>query len=112
MPKFAAKAWFVPVLLVAALSGWSAAHADLQAGRQKAQMCATCHGAVGMATMANTPHLAGQPEVYLSEQLKNFRSGRRVHEMMTLIAKPLTDDDIQNLALWYSSQQIELKEKP
>ncbi len=112
MSKFAAKAWFVPALLAASLSSWSAAHADLQAGRQKAQMCATCHGAVGMATMANTPHLAGQPEVYLSEQLKNFRSGRRVHEMMTLIAKPLTDDDIQNLSLWYSSQQIELKEKP
>ena len=112
MPNFVAKAWFVPALVAAALSGWGAAHADLQAGRQKAQMCATCHGAVGMATMANTPHLAGQPEVYLSEQLKNFRSGRRVHEMMTLIAKPLTDDDIQSLALWYSSQQIELKEKP
>ena len=112
MSNFAAKAWFVPVLIATALSGWGCAQADLQAGRQKAQMCATCHGAVGMATMANTPHLAGQPEVYLSEQLKNFRSGRRTHEMMSLIAKPLTDDDIQSLALWYSSQQIELKEKP
>ncbi len=112
MSNFAAKAWLVPALVAAALSGWSAAHADLQAGRQKAQMCATCHGPQGLASMANTPNLAGQPEVYLSEQLKHYRSGRRVHEMMTLIAKPLTDDDIQSLALWYSSQQIELKEKP
>lgn len=112
MLNFSAKTGFVPALFAVLLSGWSAAHADLQAGRQKAQMCATCHGALGVATMANTPHLAGQPEVYLSEQLKNFRSGLRTHEMMSLIAKPLSDDDIQSLALWYSSQQIELKEKP
>jgi len=86
--------------------------ADIQAGRQKAQMCATCHGAMGLATMANTPNLAGQPEVYLSEQLKAYRSGKRTHDIMTLIAKPLTDDEIASLSLWFSSLQIEVKERP
>jgi cytochrome c553 len=42
-------------------------------GRQQAQQCATCHGLQGLAIMANTPHLAGQPDVYLIEQLKAFR---------------------------------------
>ena len=65
-----------------------------------------------MATIANTPNLAGQPDVYLSEQLKAYRSGRRTHDIMTLIAKPLTDDEIANLVAWYSSLQIEVKDRP
>jgi len=88
------------------------AQADPQAGRLKAQLCATCHGPLGLATMPNTPNLAGQPEVYLTQQLSAYRSGKRVHEIMTLIAKPLTDDEIANLAAWFSSLQVEVKEKP
>jgi len=88
------------------------AQADIQAGRQKAQMCATCHGPLGVATMPNTPNLAAQPELYLSEQLKAYRSGKRTHDIMTLIAKPLTDDEIASLSLWFSSLQIEVKERP
>ena len=83
--------------------------ADIQAGRQKAQMCATCHGPMGLATMPNTPNLAGQPEIYLSNQLRAYRSGERRHEVMAVIAKPLSDDDIANLAAWFSSVRIEAK---
>jgi cytochrome c553 len=90
----------------------AAASADPQAGRQKAQLCATCHGPLGVATMPNTPNLAGQPEVYLSEQLKAYRGGKRVHDIMSLIAKALSDDDIENVAAWYASLQIEAREKP
>ncbi len=79
-------------------------------GRQLAQQCATCHGLQGLATMANTPHLAGQPDVYLIEQLKAFRNGQRQHAIMSLIAKPLSDAEIENLAQWFSSQQIEIKQ--
>ena len=100
------------VLAGALVVGANPARADLQAGRQKAQMCATCHGPLGVATIANTPNLAGQPEVYLSEQLKAYRSGKRTHDIMTLIAKPLTDDEIASLSLWFSSLQIEVKERP
>jgi cytochrome c553 len=100
------------VLTCAAVLTATTAHADREAGRQKAQLCATCHGPMGMGTIANTPNLAGQPEVYLSEQLKAYRSGKRVHDTMTLIAKPLTDDDIANLAAWYAAIQVELKDKP
>jgi cytochrome c553 len=94
------------------LASATAAAADAQAGRQRAQLCATCHGPMGLATMANTPHLAGQPEVYLTEQLRAYRAGKRVHDIMSLIAKPLTDDDIGNLAAWYASLVVEVKEKP
>jgi cytochrome c553 len=74
-----------------------------------AQPCATCHGANGMSTLVNAPHLAGQPAIYLVEQLKAYRSGKRQHEVMVVIAKPLSDADIDALAAWYASIKIEVK---
>jgi len=69
-------------------------------------MCATCHGPMGLSQLPNAPHLAGQPALYLVEQLKNYRSGKRQNEMMQVMAKPLTDQEIDNLAAWYESIQI------
>jgi cytochrome c553 len=100
------------VALAAALLLAAAAHADERAGRQKAQaVCAACHGPLGVAAMPNTPNLAGQPESYLSEQLKAYRSGKRANEIMSLIAKPLSDSEIADLAAWFASLQIEVKTK-
>jgi cytochrome c553 len=90
----------------------STASADAAAGRAKAQMCAPCHGANGLAVAPNTPHLAGQPESYLVEQLKAYRSGKRAHEVMAVVAKPLTDADIADLAAWFGSLEIALKKEP
>ena len=90
----------------------SPASADAAAGRTKAQMCATCHGANGLAVAPNTPHVAGQPEPYLIEQLKAYRSGKRAHEVMGVVAKPLTDADIAELAAWFASLEIVLKKEP
>ena len=87
----------------------SPASADIAAGRAKAQMCTVCHGANGLAVTPNTPHLAGQPEPYLVEQLKAYRSGKRAHEVMAVIAKPLTDAEIGDLAAWFASIAIEAK---
>jgi len=84
--------------------------ADVVAGKAKARACAVCHGMLGLATAPETPHLAGQPERYLSEQLKAYRSGKRNHEVMSVMARPLTDDDIRDLAAWFSSLQVEVKE--
>lgn len=86
-----------------------AAHADVTVGKNKARACAVCHGQMGVSIAADTPHLAGQPERYLAEQLKAYRSGRRAHEVMSVMAKPLTDDDIRDLAEWFSSLTIEVK---
>lgn len=82
---------------------------DINAGKQKAQSCVMCHGANGIAQMPGAPNLAGQPANYVAEQLKNYRSGKRSNEIMNVIAKPLSDDDIGNLAAWYASIKIEAK---
>ena len=89
----------------------SAQAADPQAGKAKAAQCAVCHGALGIAMVPNAPHLAGQPEIYLSEQLRNFRSGRRAHEVMGVIAKGLSDGDIEDLAAWFASLQVQVRER-
>ena len=82
---------------------------DARAGRAKAASCATCHGAAGISTLPNAPNLAGQPEIYLVEQLRAYRSGKRANEMMSVVARPLSDGDIDDLAAWYGSIRIEAK---
>ena len=58
----------------------------------------------------NTPRLAGQPELCLREQLRRYRSGQRRHEVMAFIARPLTDEEIDNLSEWFSAIRVEAHE--
>jgi cytochrome c553 len=89
-----------------------ASHAWAQAvdaGKTKAlQVCAVCHGPAGITTMANTPNLAGQPDMYLAQQLRDYKSGKRSHAVMAVIAQPLTDEEIANLAAFYASVKIKI----
>jgi len=85
--------------------------ADVGAGRAKAGACATCHGDTGISVVPNAPNLAGQPAIYLADQLRQFKTGKRPSEVMVVIAKPLSDTDIDNLAAWYASIEIETKVK-
>ena len=91
-------------VFLVALCAFNSFANDVADGRAKADAaCALCHGVNGIATMPSAPNLAGQPPIYVSEQLKHYRNGKRQHEVMGVIAKPLTDADIANLAAWYSS---------
>lgn len=76
------------------------------AGREKAQVCQPCHGLDGVARIPNAAIIAGESEIYLVKQLKAFRAGERQDPMMSMIAQDLTDEDIANLAAWYSSIKI------
>jgi cytochrome c553 len=93
------------LMLAAALPG-AALAGDAIAGRQKAQMCSVCHGPVGVAVAPETPNLAGEPEGYIGRQLRAFRSGKRQHEVMNVIAKSLSDEDIDNIASWFTSIKV------
>jgi cytochrome c553 len=75
---------------------------DAAAGKSKAASCAGCHGPAGISSNPMWPNLAGQQEAYLAKQLKAFRDGTREDPMMSPMAKPLTDTDIENLAAYYS----------
>jgi cytochrome c553 len=94
------------MLGLALLSPGQAQARDPVAGKIRAGMCATCHGPLGLSQLPNAPHLAGQPALYIVEQLRNYRSGKRQNEVMSVMAKPLTDQEIDDLAAWYESIQI------
>ncbi len=93
------------VLLAAAAAPVAAA--DAAAGRAKAQACSVCHGPLGLSTAPDAPHLAGQPDLYLAAQLRAYRGGQRQHAVMSVMAKPLSDADIDNLAAWFASIKVE-----
>jgi cytochrome c553 len=97
------------VLLAIALSvaAVPALARDAQAGRAKSQACMVCHGPVGISMAPDAPNLAGQPALYVTAQLKAYRAGERRHEVMAVIARMLSDDDIENLAAWYASIRVE-----
>jgi cytochrome c553 len=80
---------------------------DAAAGKAKAAACAVCHGATGLSVAPDAPNLAGQPAIYLTAQLKAYRDGTRRHEVMSVMAKPLSDVDIANLAAWFGSIKVE-----
>jgi cytochrome c553 len=75
----------------------------------KARMCANCHGEDGIAVVPGAANLAGQQKEYLIEQLRAFRSGRRQNPQMSVVAKPLTDEDIEELSDWYSSIKVKVE---
>lgn len=97
--------------LMIATSGWSLA-ADYEAGKKKVEeVCQACHGPDGNKPLTpETPRLGGQYYDYLQHSLKAYRSGARENPLMSPMAKPLSDQEIKDVA-WYFSKQPGLKSK-
>ena len=81
---------------------------DAEAGKNKAAACAACHGQDGNSAAAANPKLAGQSEVYLVKQLKDFKAGNRVNAIMQGMAAGLSEQDMADIAAFYASQTIEV----
>jgi len=91
------------IAIVAANPAFAAGNAD--AGHNKSQVCAGCHGADGNAMIPNYPKLAGQHASYLLKQLQDFKSGKRKNPIMSAQVTNLTDQDMQDLAAYFASQK-------
>ena len=87
--------------------------ADIEAGKSKAaEICASCHGADGnTSTAPNFPMIGGQHRTYLEKALKDYKSGERKNPVMAGMAAALSDEDIENLAFYFSSQPGKLTSK-
>lgn len=72
-------------------------------GKNLATQCNSCHGINGISTAPDYPSLAGQLANYTYKQLKDFQSGSRNDRIMSALAANLSNEDIANLAAWYSS---------
>lgn len=82
------------------------AHAGLEEGRQKAQVCVACHGPEGNSINTTIPSLAGQPRQFIVTALFMFREGRRANDAMKPFVDKLTNADLNDLALYFSSQKM------
>ena len=84
-----------------------AAEGNPAAGKDKSSMCAGCHGIPGYKTAFpvtySVPKLGGQHAAYIVKALQGYRSGDRTHTSMRAIAAGLTDQDMADLAAYYSS---------
>lgn len=76
--------------------------ADAKVGEEKSAMCANCHGAKGITKDATYPNLAGQKAAYIAAQLRAFKNGSRTNAMMQPLAKGLSEEDMDNLAAFFS----------
>jgi len=81
---------------------------DAMAGKEKSAACVACHGEDGNSPNAAYPRLAGQYASYLEHALQAYRSGARENAIMKGFAEPLSDEDIEDLAAFFASQEGDL----
>ena len=79
---------------------------NAEAGQAKSASCAACHGADGNSLNPEWPKLAGQHEDYMVKQLLYFHSGERVNDTMKGMVEGLSEQDAQDLAAYFSSQDV------
>ena len=91
---------------VVALMPFYAAAQDAEAGRNKAEVCAACHGADGNSSIPQYPILAQQTARYIYMQLRDFKRGRREDPAMSPMVANLTKQDMLDLAAYYSGQKF------
>lgn len=89
-------------LLCLCVSAVSSAAGDAASGKANSAVCAGCHGADGKAITPEYPNLAGQHASYIAKQLTAYRDGARVAQLMSPMAAALSDQDILDLAAYYS----------
>lgn len=91
--------------LTGSVSAQGTATGDPVQGQLKVQqICAACHGPDGNSVASTNPTLAGQHPVYIVNQLKAFKSGQRKNPIMLGMASALSDQDMLNVAAYFSRQ--------
>ena len=99
--------WLAMVLTFSMVGAHAAGDAE-KAKEKVTQICAACHAPDGNSVITANPKLAGQHEAYLIKQLTNFKEGKRKNAVMSGMASALTEEDIQNLAAYFSIQTLKL----
>lgn len=92
------------VLTVGGAAAQPAVSGDPEAGRRKAEACAACHGPDGNSRLPTVPSLAAQPPLFTYYQLMLFQTGRRRSAEMAPFVARLSDQDMQDLAVFYAAQ--------
>ena len=104
------KAILGPILFALAGSVLAQAPAgNAEAAKSKISMCVGCHGIPDYKTayphVYHVPMITGQQPVYIVNALQAYKSGARSHPSMRGIAQSLSEQDMADLAAYYSSEQ-------
>ena len=98
-------------VLAAAAGSLYAAEGNAAAGDKKNSMCEGCHGIPGYKTafpeVYSVPKLGGQHAAYIVKALQEYKKGERTHPSMRAIAATLSDQDMADLAAYYSSEKAQ-----
>ncbi len=96
------------IMVAACLTLASAAQAagNAEAGQEKSAPCQACHSSDGNSVVGMYPNIAGQHSSYAETQLKAMRDGQRKDPIMSPMAASLSDQDIADLAAFYSKQEV------
>ena len=82
------------------------AQGDPAAGQAKSALCATCHGVDGNSALSMNPKIAGQNYNYIVKQLQDYKSGARANATMSAMVAALSEQDMMDIAAWFSSQEV------
>ena len=94
------------LVIAAALAVGAVAHAgDPAAGKEKAKVCAACHGENGISQAPDFPKLAGQYNDYLVRAMNDYKTGVRKNPIMAGQVANLKKEDIADLSAYFASQQ-------
>ena len=92
-------------IVIAVFASAAIAGGDPARGKEKSTTCVACHGENGMSIAPTFPNIAGQYEDYLYHSLLGYKNGDRKNAIMAGQVAALTDQDMQDLAAYYASQQ-------
>ena len=92
------------VLFISLLSWCSLVYSgDINEGKTKSFVCSACHGSNGISPHTDYPNLAGQKEQYLINSLRAYQNKSRNNRLMSPAVESLSNDDIKDLAAYYSN---------
>lgn len=99
-------------MLLGLVASAQAVEGDAEAGKAKSATCVACHGTDGNSALTIYPKIAGQHAEYIYKQLKEFKSGTRQDPVMAGMVAALSDQDMKDLAAYFSSQTMSAGETP
>ena len=98
--------YMIFVFFVAVVQSTAFATGDVNAGKWKAQTCLGCHGVSSYTNVYPTyhvPRLGGQHAIYIISALKAYQNGERSHGTMVAQAKQLSEQDMADIAAYFTS---------
>jgi cytochrome c553 len=94
----------IALSILAAASPAALAEGDAAAGQTKSAVCAACHGVDGNSVNPEWPSLAGQHPGYIVHSIESYKAGRRENVLMSPQAMALSEQDVADLAAYFSGQ--------